>query len=439
MASRIFLSHNSKDKSKVRPIAKRLHNDPALKAAGLEVFLDEWHLVPGRDLIKELESAIRDSCVAVCFQGPHGEGPYQSEEIGNLLRRSTKGKCRVVPVLLRGATEEQLDGFLGNRLAVKYSGRGSYERLVAGILDQAPGPPGKRKTKSKTGTKKATVIKTKSAAKPTRSKTSKKKTAKAKSKPKNLAPSKTKSKKATTRATNQKSAATKSQRITSSKNMFLLGNEFYSCIAYKESSSGQFGGSEVVVAIRVGAAALAKLKSSLGRGSSLSYTYQNNSGTGSLRDYQIETTGRSTTVTLTLTTSHQNANPRLISVYSDGSRRLSANDIAALAAREILLNQPMEAVLWSYLGGSLHYRPREPGSPLAPYFTRVTPEKLRKARLIAVRELLSLGVVSEISELSFTIGAKGGVRVRFEGLSRGLGREEIIKVSGVFGEAVKSQ
>ena len=373
MARRIFLSHNSKDKPKVRKIAERLHNDPDLKAAGFEVFLDEWHLVPGRDLLKELESAIKGSCVAVCFQGPYGDGPYQSEEIGSLLRRSAKGNCRVVPVLLRGAKEEQLDGFLGNRLAVKYSGRGAYERLVAGILDRAPGPP------SRTKTNKAAVAKTKSTARPVRGQTPKKKSAKAKSKPKKLVPAKSKSKGATIKTTKQRSTVMKSQRITSSGNLILLGDQFYSCISYKESSSGNFGGSEIVVVIRVGAAALVKLKPALSRGSSLSYTYQNTSGTGSVRDYLVETRGRSTTVALTLTNSHQNVNPSLVPAYSDGTRRLSANDIAHLAAKDILLNQPMDSILWAFFGNSLHYRPRAPGSPLATYMTRVTPEKLRKA------------------------------------------------------------
>ena len=264
---------------------------------------------------------------------------------------------------------------------------------------------------------------------------SKKPRPKAKSKPKKLVPAKSKSKVATVK-TKQKSAATKSQRITSSGDLILLGDQFYSCISYKESSSGNFGGSEIMVVIRVGAAALVKLKSALGRGSSLSYTYRNTSGTGNVRDYQVETTGRSTTVALTLTNSHPKVNPSLIPAYSDGTRRLSANDIAHLAAKDILLNQPMDSILWAFFGNSLHYRPRAPGSPLAPYTKNVTPEKLRKARLIAVRELLGHRIVGEIYELSFTNGAKG-VRIRFEGRSQGFGREETVKVSGVFGEAVK--
>lgn len=56
--------------------------------------------------------------------------------------------------------------------------------------------------------------------------------------------------------------------------------------------------------------------------------------------------------------------------------------------------------------------------------------------LVAVRELLGHRIVDELYELSFTIGAKG-VGVRFEGRSQGFGREETVKVSGVFGEAVK--
>ena len=38
----VFLSHNSKDKLMVRQLAR------ALEARGMQVWLDEWELVPGR-------------------------------------------------------------------------------------------------------------------------------------------------------------------------------------------------------------------------------------------------------------------------------------------------------------------------------------------------------------------------------------------------------
>ncbi len=48
----VFLSHNSKDKRTVRQLAE------ALRRCGLNVWLDEWELVPGRPWQEGLESII---------------------------------------------------------------------------------------------------------------------------------------------------------------------------------------------------------------------------------------------------------------------------------------------------------------------------------------------------------------------------------------------
>ena len=55
----VFLSHSSKDKAIVRPIAKRLRAD------GLRVWLDEWEIKPGDSIPAKVEEGLEHSRVLV--------------------------------------------------------------------------------------------------------------------------------------------------------------------------------------------------------------------------------------------------------------------------------------------------------------------------------------------------------------------------------------
>jgi hypothetical protein len=48
----VFLSHSSKDKAVVRPLAERLRAD------GLRVWFDEWELKPGDSIPKKLDDGL---------------------------------------------------------------------------------------------------------------------------------------------------------------------------------------------------------------------------------------------------------------------------------------------------------------------------------------------------------------------------------------------
>ena len=60
----VFLSHNTKDKVAVERIGQRLRD------AGLNPFLDKWHLIPGKPWAKELEEALASSASVAVFIGP---------------------------------------------------------------------------------------------------------------------------------------------------------------------------------------------------------------------------------------------------------------------------------------------------------------------------------------------------------------------------------
>ncbi len=55
----VFLSHSSKDKAAVRPVAERLRKD------GLRVWFDEWVLKPGDSIPAKIEAELEHSRVLV--------------------------------------------------------------------------------------------------------------------------------------------------------------------------------------------------------------------------------------------------------------------------------------------------------------------------------------------------------------------------------------
>ena len=129
----VFLSHNSADKLAVQTLADRL------RAAGLAPFLDIWHLIPGTPWQEGIEEALEASATVAVFVGPSGITPWHSEELRAALDRAVRGRddYRVIPVLLPGADEGSVSGFLNRRVWVDFrSGLGdeaARQRLVAGI------------------------------------------------------------------------------------------------------------------------------------------------------------------------------------------------------------------------------------------------------------------------------------------------------------------
>ncbi|WP_165244546.1 toll/interleukin-1 receptor domain-containing protein [Paludisphaera soli] len=93
-----FLSYNSADRPAVRQLAERL------RAEGLELYLEEWELAPGREFQAALAEGLRDSKSCVVFLGPSGLGPWQKQELQVAIdRRAREESFPVVPVLLPGA------------------------------------------------------------------------------------------------------------------------------------------------------------------------------------------------------------------------------------------------------------------------------------------------------------------------------------------------
>jgi len=139
----VFLSHASADKPAVERLARKL------REAGLEPFLDKWHLIPGEPWQEALEEALDQSRTCVVFLGKT-LGPWQNEEMRSALEsRVRDAGFRVIPVLLPGGKErgkEKLPRFFGRLAWVDFRAglddENAFRRLVAGIREKAPGHGG---------------------------------------------------------------------------------------------------------------------------------------------------------------------------------------------------------------------------------------------------------------------------------------------------------
>ncbi|HEY3568663.1 MAG TPA: TIR domain-containing protein [Thermoanaerobaculia bacterium] len=92
----VFLSHNSKDKPRVRKLAKDL------RAAGLRVWFDEWILKPGADIALAIERGLEAARAQVLCLSPAAlESDWVTLERSTVLFRDpTNAGRRFIPLLL---------------------------------------------------------------------------------------------------------------------------------------------------------------------------------------------------------------------------------------------------------------------------------------------------------------------------------------------------
>ena len=71
----VFLSHSSKDKVAVRPLAVRLLND------GVKVWFDEWVLKPGDSIPAKIEEGLERSRVLVLCMSANAFGSDWAKQL----------------------------------------------------------------------------------------------------------------------------------------------------------------------------------------------------------------------------------------------------------------------------------------------------------------------------------------------------------------------
>jgi diguanylate cyclase (GGDEF)-like protein len=133
----VFLSYSTRDRAHVEAIAR------ALRKESLDVFLDCWHLAPGKPWPQELERILA-SCraVAVCL-GPGEMGSWQQREVSLAhTRQADDANFPVIPVLL--PQSEPVLGFLRLNtwvdLRERVDDHTQLSILANAIRGQAPAP-----------------------------------------------------------------------------------------------------------------------------------------------------------------------------------------------------------------------------------------------------------------------------------------------------------
>jgi hypothetical protein len=138
----VFISYNRDDGEAVKEIARLLSN------AEINVWLDEWNLIPGEPWQAEIERILRRCRSVAVVTGPGGLSSWQREEMRAAINRrvsDTGGLVRVIPVLLPGGSRRTLDefSFLTATTWVEFSrSLGDEEalyRLICGIRGHQPG------------------------------------------------------------------------------------------------------------------------------------------------------------------------------------------------------------------------------------------------------------------------------------------------------------
>src|SRR5215207_1362630 len=104
----VFLSHAHHDAELVENLAVRLADQE-----NLQVWLDKWVLVPGEQWQPELARGLNEvKCCVICI-GAHTPRGWFEQEIQLALNRQTQDPAfRVIPLLLPGAQEVDINQFL---------------------------------------------------------------------------------------------------------------------------------------------------------------------------------------------------------------------------------------------------------------------------------------------------------------------------------------
>jgi hypothetical protein len=91
----IFLSHNSKDKDIVEPIALKLRDEFGQD----NVFYDSWSIQPGDGIIEKMNEGIEKCEVCFYFVSSNSLNSFMVNlEWQNVLMKMSKGKARLIPV-----------------------------------------------------------------------------------------------------------------------------------------------------------------------------------------------------------------------------------------------------------------------------------------------------------------------------------------------------
>jgi hypothetical protein len=115
----------------------------ALRAKGIDVWVDQWEIKAGDSLVKKVfTGGIDDASVFIVVLSPVSVAkPWVSEELDAAVVRKIEGSCRIIPVVLDGA---EVPAPLKHLLWVsesKFGFDGAVSEVVRSVFDLETKPP----------------------------------------------------------------------------------------------------------------------------------------------------------------------------------------------------------------------------------------------------------------------------------------------------------
>ncbi len=137
----VFLSHAGEDNDRfARGLAERL------RAAGIDVWFDEWEILPGDSLVdKVFEEGLKSADAMVIVLSANSiDKPWVREEINAGFVKRVEGKCKLIPVLIDAVpVPEALASTVWQPIADTNDYDAELDRIVRAIHDDrnraAPG------------------------------------------------------------------------------------------------------------------------------------------------------------------------------------------------------------------------------------------------------------------------------------------------------------
>jgi hypothetical protein len=138
-APKVFLSHASEDKERfVIPFAT------ALRAKGIDVWVDRWEMLPGDSLIQKIfEEGIKEaSAVIVVLSAISVRKPWVREEIDTAAVNRINNGSKLIPIVLDDCMIPQvLQTTLWENVKDHHNIAPVVERVTASIFNSRPKPP----------------------------------------------------------------------------------------------------------------------------------------------------------------------------------------------------------------------------------------------------------------------------------------------------------
>ena len=134
----VFLSHATEDNDRfARGFAKRLQD------AGMDVWFDEWEILPGDSLVdKVFEEGLKSAdAMVIVLSAKSIDKPWVREEINAGFVKRVEGKCKLIPVILDDVSvPEALASTVWQKIANPQSYESELDRIVRAIHDDRNRP-----------------------------------------------------------------------------------------------------------------------------------------------------------------------------------------------------------------------------------------------------------------------------------------------------------